>query len=109
MKTQNKVQLIGYVGNDPVIRQFESGSKTVRLRIATHWPLIKENGEKQWATTWHTAIAWNRKAELMADQFSKGSHILIEGALQYREYTDKNGQLRSVTEIKAIYFLNLDR
>jgi single-strand DNA-binding protein len=109
MKTQNKVQLIGYVGNDPVIKVFESGSKKVRLRIATHWLVTKEDGEGTWVTTWHTAIAWNEKAELIADQFSKGSHILLEGALHYREYRDKNERLRTVTEIKAFHFLNLDR
>lgn len=109
MKTQNKVQLIGYAGSEPQVRLFASGSKKASLSVATHHPRKKDTGEVEWVTTWHSIIAWNERAEYLAENFIKGSHLLVEGSLVYRTYEDKQGHTRYITEIKANYFLNLDR
>lgn len=109
MKTQNKVQLIGYAGHEPQVKEFSSGSKKATLNLATHHPVKKQNGEREWITTWHKVIAWNERAEYLADNFIKGSHLMVEGSLIYRTYEDKQGHTRYVTEIRANFFVNLDR
>lgn len=109
MKTQNKVQLIGYVGTDLIIEILPSGTKKVRIRVATHYPIQKENKETQWVTTWHNVVATEEKADHVVNNFSKGSHILVEGPLHYYSFLDRQGILRHMTEIKGFYFLNLDR
>lgn len=109
MKTQNKVQLIGYVGNEPTLFTAVNGSKKLTLRVATDQYFKKENGEPFKKTTWHDIVAWEKTAEIAAVDFSKGSHILVEGKINYRTYEDKNGHTRYVTEIKASTFMNLDR
>ncbi len=96
MKTQNKVQLIGYVGNDPVIKTASNGSKLARIRMATNTFFKNEQGEKITHTSWHDVIAWKKKAEMAENNFLKGSHILIEGHIIYRTYEDKAGHRRRV-------------
>ena len=109
MKTRNKVELIGYVGQDPKAHTFPSGTIKVMLRLATHSRARKENGEYEWISTWHDIVAWKENAEFVINTFIKGSHILVNGKLAYRNYVDKNGQTRYVTEIIASSFTDLDR
>ncbi|MEO8173116.1 MAG: single-stranded DNA-binding protein [Sediminibacterium sp.] len=107
MKTQNRVNLVGYVGDDPVLRTLPSGTMKAFIRVATH--IQSKETKDEWIPTWHNVIAWNEDAQKLADNFSKGSHILLEGSLQYRTYADKQGQTQYVTEISTTHFLNLDR
>jgi single-strand DNA-binding protein len=109
MKTQNKVQLIGYVGKDPVISTASNGSKLARIRVATDRFFKQENGESKKSTAWHNILAWNQTADFVENNFLKGSHILVEGHIKYRNYTDKAGASRSITEITASHLMNLDR
>lgn len=110
MKTQNKAQLIGYLGDDPQVFDFANGNKKVRMRLATDTYRQKEfDPEPIKKTSWHTIICWAEMAEIAQDRFIKGSHIMVEGMIQYRSYTDKNGQLREVTEINAFHLADLDR
>jgi len=109
MKTQNKVQLIGYLGKDPVITITRKGSKLARINLATDTFFTDERGFKIKKTTWHEVIAWEKKAEMVENNFLKGSHILIEGQIMYRIYEDFTGHTRYVTEIKADMLMNLDR
>lgn len=109
MKTQNKASLIGYVGNDPDIFILPSGDKKVRLRVATDHTVVDRDGNKSYKATWHNVIAWGAKAEMVINNFSKGSHILVEGPIVYTNYLDKSGKMRYDTAIYAKHFLNLDR
>ncbi len=109
MKTQNKVQLIGYVGKDPVIKTTPTGKKCISIRVATDSFFKSANGGKIKNTTWHEVIAWEKKAESAANNFITGSHILVEGTIVYRTYEDRTGHTRYVTEIKAASLMNLDR
>lgn len=110
MKTQNKAQLIGYLGADPQVYQFANGNKKVRMRLATDTYRQKEfDGEEIQKTTWHTIVCWDEMAEIALEHFIKGSHILVEGMIQYCSYIDKDGQRRYVTEIKAFHVADLDR
>lgn len=109
MKTQNKVQLIGYVGKDPLIKTTSNGRKLALIRVATDLFFTAVNGNTIKHTTWHDVIVWEKKAEMAANIFITGSHILVEGRIVYRTYEDRTGHTRYVTEIKAESLMNLDR
>ena len=107
---RNKVQLIGYLGKDPDIRTFEKGSKKARMRLATNTFYRKdEASEPIKKTIWHTVICWNGIADLVEQHLCKGSHILVEGMIEYHVYSDKDGNVKHVTEIKAFHLTDLDR
>jgi single-strand DNA-binding protein len=106
---QNNVQLIGYVGADPVIKVLASGSKKAKIRVATHYKLKNEQEGKKYGTTWHNVIAWDTDAEYAERSFVKGSHILVTGDLIYRTYPDAHDHSRYITEIRARELMNLDR
>lgn len=112
MKTMNKTQLIGYLGNDPVIKEFETGNLLAHLRLATHHKAKSGSTDETptYITTWHSVTIWGReRVEKIINQFIKGSHVMVEGKLHYRTYTDKTGHKRYVTEINAHQLINLDR
>ncbi len=106
---KNKIQLIGNLGAAPEVRTLPNGSKVAKMRLATNETWRNAQGEKVENTQWHTVIAWGNDAELAEKYFQKGSELLVEGKLQYREYTDKTGATRQVTEIEAAHFLMLDK
>ncbi len=108
MKT-NQVLLIGYVGKDPQTTQTTKGSKRICIRMATHYRRSNTAGEPSFQTVWHNVVAWDQKAEYAERNFIKGSKILVEGVIDYRNYPDKLGHTRYVTEIRANSLLNLDR
>jgi len=99
--TLNKVMLIGNLGMDPDIRYFEEGRALGRLRIATTEVYRDREGNRQERTDWHTVVVRNRLAELCHKYLRKGSKIFVEGRIQYRDYTDSQGQQRFVAEIIA--------
>ncbi len=109
MKTQNKVQLIGYVGKEPVILTLPSGDKLAKINVATDIFFKTQDGNKVKSTTWHVVTALRKKADLVENNFLTGSHILVEGQIVYRTYEDPTGHTRYVTEIKAHMLMNLDR
>ena len=108
MKTQNKVQLIGYLGRDPHISTAKNGSKRAYLRMATDWYRKNEDGTERKKTTWHDIVAWDKKAEKIENQFIRGSHVLVEGEIDHRRYY-KGNEKRYITQIVATKIMNLDR
>lgn len=94
----NKVILVGNLGNDPEIRQTQSGDKVATLSIATSESYKDKSGQKQTKTEWHRVVMFGRIAEVAEQYLRKGSKVLIEGKLQTRSY-DKNGQTVYTTEI----------
>ncbi len=109
MKTQNKVQLIGYLGEDPVVGTTPGGTPYARIRMATDEFFKDAEGNRHKITTWHDVMAWESMATTVSGNFIKGSHVLIEGKICYRTYEDKAGHTRYITEIKASTLMNLDR
>lgn len=107
MKWQNKVQLIGYLGKDPFIKVLPSGMYYAILRLATANGFSKAVKER--VTTWHTVKVWGRKPDYIRNCFIKGSHVLVDGKIEYRNYLNKEGSSCCVTEIKASKIMNLDR
>ena len=96
---KSHVQLIGNVGQDPVITQLESGKKVARISLATNENYKNANGEKQSDTEWHTLVAWGKSATIAEKYVTKGKEIAITGKLTSRSYETKEGEKRSVTEI----------
>ncbi|MBW6490368.1 MAG: single-stranded DNA-binding protein [Lentimicrobium sp.] len=94
----NKVQLIGKLGNDPEIKVTATSKKVARLRLATNETRYIK-GEKSEETQWHNLIVWGGLAEVCEKYLKKGEEIAIEGRLSYRMYTDKENNKRFITEI----------
>ena len=108
MKTQNEVQLIGYLGQDPMISTAANGSKRAYLRLATDRYRKLEDGSAWKQTTWHDIVVWDKKASKVENDFIKGSHVLVEGQIEHRRYF-KNNERRFITQIRATKVMNLDR
>ena len=98
---QNKVQLIGNLGNNPDVRDTESGKKMARVSIATNENYRNAKGETVKETQWHNAIAWGKNAEVIEKYLTKGSQVAIEGKLVNRNYVDKDGIKRYTTEVQV--------
>ena len=110
MKSLNKIQLIGYLGKDPQIITMKDGTLMARIRMATDQYFHGKQGEPKKYTDWHTIKVWgNQQVEKLRNYLIKGSHILVDGRILYRTYTDKEGHTRYVTEIRANYLVDLDR
>jgi single-strand DNA-binding protein len=96
---KNRVQLIGHVGQDPEIKNFDGGKKLANLTIATKDSYKNDKGEKVEQTEWHKVVAWGKTAEIIEKFVGKGKEIAIEGKLTHRSYDDKNGEKKYITEI----------
>ena len=95
----NKVILIGNLGRDPESRSFANGGKAVKFSLATseNWT---RDGQRQERTEWHNVVIYDDKLGDVAERFlRKGSKVYIEGAMQYREYDDANGQKQKIAEV----------
>jgi len=97
---KNKVQLIGNLGSNPEIRVTESGRKWARFSVATNETYRSAKGEKVTETQWHNLVAWGKVADIAEKYLSKGSEVAIEGKLINRNYVDKDGNKRYVTEVQ---------
>jgi single-strand DNA-binding protein len=98
---KNKVQLIGNLGNAPEVRTTETGRKLVKFSVATNENYRNSSGEKVKETQWHNLIAWGKVAEVAEKFLLKGTEVAIEGKLIHRDYTDKEGNKKYVTEIQV--------
>lgn len=98
----NKVILIGNLGNDPEIRQFDNGMiATVSIATSKRWN-DKQTGERKEHTEWHRLVFNGRLAEVVAQYVQKGDKIYVEGSLRTRKWTDQQtGQERYSTEIRV--------
>ena len=99
--TVNKVILIGNLGKDAEIRTTGGGSIIANLRIATAERRKGSDGEWADHTEWHSVTAFGKTAEVMEKYGKKGKQLYVEGRLQTREYTDKDGNKRWSTEVVA--------
>jgi single-strand DNA-binding protein len=97
----NKVILVGNLGADPEVRQLPSGEPVVNLRVATSesWR-DKNSGERKEKTEWHRVVIFNENLAKVAEKYlRKGSKVYLEGALQTRKWTNKEGQEQYSTEV----------
>ena len=101
MASVNKVILIGNLGRDPETRYTTGGDAVTTLNIATSEQWKDKSGEKQERTEWHRVVLFARLAEIAGEYLKKGRSVYIEGRLQTRKYTDKDGVEKYSTEIVA--------
>jgi single-strand DNA-binding protein len=97
----NKVILVGNLGKDPEVRRTTSGDPIVNLSIATSesWR-DKASGERKEKTEWHRVVIFNKNLAEVAEKYlRKGSKVYVEGQLQTRKWTDKDGAERYSTEV----------
>jgi single-strand DNA-binding protein len=100
MASLNKVQLIGNLGKDPEIRHTDSGKPVVNLSLATSETWRDKAGERKERTEWHRIVIFNEGLCKIAEQYlRKGSTVYLEGQLQTRKWTDKDGVEKFSTEI----------
>jgi single-strand DNA-binding protein len=99
MASVNKVILLGNLGRDPETRYTTGGDAVTNLNIATSEQWKDKAGEKQERTEWHRVVLFGRQAEIAGEYLKKGRSVYIEGRLQTRKYTDKDGVEKYSTEI----------
>ena len=97
----NKVTLIGNLGKDPEIRSFQNGGRAAHFSIATSesWK-DKDSGERKERTEWHRVAIMSEGLITITEKYlKKGSKVYIEGRLETRKWTDKDGKERYSTEV----------
>jgi single-strand DNA-binding protein len=96
----NKVIILGRLGKDPEVRNFQNGGRVVNLRLATSERYKDREGAMQERTEWHSVAIFNEKLGEIAEKYlKKGSEVYIEGQLETRKWQDQAGQERYTTEI----------
>ena len=108
MRGINKAYVMGNLGHDVELRKMTNGTSVVNLRVATNRQWQDSKGQQKEETEWHNVVTFGRQADLAADYLGKGSQVFVEGRMRTRQYQDRGGQQRSVTEIIAtdIHYLS---
>ena len=109
MKCINRVELLGYLGDDP--RRLGQGTErtVTTFSIATTAKWRTDDGEQQEATEWHQVVAYRQLADLVLEYLKKGSAALVTGRLQSRSWTADDGTERRAFEIVAQDVIFIDR
>ena len=104
----NKAIVVGNLGRDPETRHTQGGQTVCNFSVATSEKWRDKGGESQESTEWHRIVCWGKLAELCDQYLSKGRSVYVEGKIQTREWTDKQGEKRYTTEIvaKEVQFLD---
>jgi single-strand DNA-binding protein len=105
----NKVILIGNLGKDPEIKYLEGNIARASFSLATTEAFKDKTGNRIEHTEWHNIVMWRTNAENAEKLLKKGTMIYVEGKISTRQWTDREGQKRSVTEIVADTFRILSK
>lgn len=107
----NRVTLLGNLGADPEYKKFDNGNEVASIRMATTEKgyKMRDGREVPGKTEWHDVLIWGGTASIAHKYLHKGSKVYIEGMLRHREYTDKTGVKRYVTEVHADVMEMLDQ
>lgn len=95
----NKAILIGRLGRDPEVRYMPNGDAVCNFSLATSEKFTDKSGNKAEKTEWHNIVIYRKLAEIAGQYLKKGSQVYLEGKIQSRKYTDKNGVERTAYEI----------
>lgn len=95
----NKIILVGHLGQNPDLRYTAKGNPVITLSLATNKEFKTADGLKKSETYWHRATLWGKKAETCAKYLTKGSRVYLEGELQMKSWTDKEGSVKKSAEI----------
>lgn len=105
----NKVILVGNLGKDPEVRTIQSGAQVAKFSLATSESYTNKEGQKIESTEWHNVVLWRGLATVAEKYLKKGNKVYIEGKIRNRQYEDKDGVKKYITEIEATDLLLLDR
>jgi single-strand DNA-binding protein len=97
----NKVLLIGNLGKDPEVRFTGGGQAVARFPVATSEVWNDREGQRQERTEWHNVVVWGKQGETCGQYLQKGRQVYIEGSIRTRQYDDKDGNKRYITEVIA--------
>ncbi len=109
MRGLNKVTLIGNLGKDPELTTLEGNISVAKFPLATSESYKDKAGNQQTETDWHNIVLWRGLADLAVKYLKKGSGVYIEGKIKTRNYEDKEGNKRFVTEVIAEELILLDK
>lgn len=99
MRSLNRVQLIGNLGQDPEVRYTNAGKGVCNFSVATTHEWKDADGGAQEKTEWHKVVAWGKLAEICGQYLAKGRQVFVEGRLQTRKWQGQDGTDRYTTEI----------
>jgi single-strand DNA-binding protein len=97
----NKIMLIGNLGRDPELNVTQEGTPVTKFSLAVNRNTKTSTGERKEETEWFNIVAWNKLAETCERYLHKGSKVYVEGRLQTRKYTDRNGVERTAIDVIA--------
>lgn len=95
----NRIQLLGNLTRDPELKYTPAGTAVCTFGLATNRSWTTADGQTKEETQYHRIVAWQKLAELCGKLLNKGKKVYVEGRITYREYTDKTGAQRQITEI----------
>ncbi len=101
MKSTNRVELKGVIGQDARINSLDSGKKVANFSLVTEFFWVDKSGTQVKDTDWHNIVAWSTFGIADFSKLTKGTRVLVVGRLHTRNYTDKQGNPRYITEIIA--------
>lgn len=101
MGSVNKAILVGNLGRDAEMRFTAGGTPVATVNMATTERFTDRDGNKKEDTQWHRVVIWGKTAESLHEYLTKGKSIYVEGKIQTRKWTDKDGHEKYTTEIKA--------
>lgn len=101
MGSVNKAILVGNLGRDAEMRFTAGGTPVATVSLATTEKFTDRDGQKREDTQWHRIVIWGKTAESLHEYLTKGKQIYVEGRIQHREWTDKEGKQNKTTEIRA--------
>ena len=97
MASVNKVILVGNLGRDPEVRYTTNGNPVATFSMATTERWNDPSGERRERTEWHRVVVFGKQAEIAGEYLRKGKQVYVEGSLQTREWTDRDGNKRHTT------------
>jgi single-strand DNA-binding protein len=107
MTLRNHITLIGNIGTQAEITNFDNGNKVARFSIATDKTYRANNGKIKSDTEWHRVFAWGNMAQFIEQYAEKGKKVAIHGRLVNRTYLNQEGVKRSVTEVELRHIIGL--
>ena len=107
-KGLNRVQIIGHLGAAPDVRALASGQTVANFRVAVNRRHRDQQGQVSEETEWFRCVAFDRLGEIAGEYLQTGAHVYVDGRLQTRKYTDRDGVERTVVEIIANDLVLLD-
>lgn len=101
MGSYNRATLVGNLGRDAEMRFTSGGTPVATVSLATTEKFTDRDGQKREDTQWHRIVIWGKTAESLHEYLTKGKQILVEGRIETKEWTNKEGQKQKSTEIRA--------